>query len=73
MATMTPTAIFRCTCSAASNCDGPKVRAVDGILRDDFANWYDGFPASTATFEKAAWPHQIERTRRLSHSKREDP
>ena len=31
-----------------------RVRVVDGMLRDDFARWYEGFPANTSTFAKMA-------------------
>jgi len=31
-----------------------RVRVVDGMLRDDFDRWYQGFPSNTATFSQVA-------------------
>jgi hypothetical protein len=31
-----------------------RVRVVDGMLRDDFERWYEGFPSNTATFAQTA-------------------
>ena len=29
-----------------------RVRVVEGMLREDFARWYEGFPTNTSTFAK---------------------